>query len=349
MVESRIARQRWHRMRGRPEGFVELVRLAGFAAAAAVCLLSTSATAEPLELAAGQAVRAVDGLSPGAVNSSTVSLDAGDVLTLITTPLAVSFGTPDTLVGLFDAGDVLIVANDDAGDDAPASGLGSALRFVAGATGTFRVTVTGTGDASFDGSHSESGAYALIASVETLGATASLDSDPTTNVRAGADGLAIAPAQVIVADLAGTGDVDWFALRVPKAGDVTIISTPLDALEPLAVPDTLVGVTDAGGTLLVSNDDAGDDDPDAGLGSAVRIFVAAPTTLYIAVTGFSDAEFDGSHTETGRYALTVSTNVRVIQPVPSLGVMARFVLMAALTAALGAGVLRKQPGAAGCA
>jgi hypothetical protein len=86
------------------------------------------------------------------------------------------------------------------------------------------------------------------------------------------------------------------------------------------VPDTVLGLFDSTGALIFQNDDAGNEgehsvDPDLAsdnpnssggiLGSALRALIPADGTYYLAVTGFGDPDFTGSHGEAGRYALLV--------------------------------------------
>jgi hypothetical protein len=106
--------------------------------------------------------------------------------------LGFSFGRPDTMLGLFDSsGTNLLVENDDGGgetsitimnsetgefdstsgsSDFPFDGpsVGSALRAFVTANGTYYLAVTGYGDLSFAGAHSESGGYALLVGVAAV-------------------------------------------------------------------------------------------------------------------------------------------------------------------------------------
>jgi len=97
---------------------------------------------------------------------------------------------------------------------------------------------------------------------------------------------------------AGGGDLDFFAIDLLDDEVLTVITTPLDP--KFDSPDTMLGIFDAGGTLLDFNDDAN------GLGSALRFSVPSAGTYYIGVTGFPDFDFLGDHDQTGRYQLTVA-------------------------------------------
>ena len=96
------------------------------------------------------------------------------------------------------------------------------------------------------------------------------------------------------------GDVDFFSIALNVDDILTAITTPLEA--PLWVPDTMMGVFDAAGTILVFNDDSGLDT----WGSAVNFLSPETATFYIGVTGWDDYGFVGDHEEVGNYALKVS-------------------------------------------
>jgi PEP-CTERM motif-containing protein len=109
----------------------------------------------------------------------------------------------------------------------------------------------------------------------------------------------------------GGGDVDFFSIPLEEGEILMAATTPLTEL--FTVPDTILGLFDDQGTLLVSNDDAGNDDES--LGSKIEYLVTESDTFYIGVTGYDDFDFDGladypdnsiPHTEVGAYGLTVS-------------------------------------------
>lgn len=97
-----------------------------------------------------------------------IRLRAGDYLTAITFPISRLYNVPDTVMALFDAtGTTAIVWNDDAG-----SGFGSAIRWLATATGDYYIAITGwhgSGQSSlsyYEGAtHSAAGDYILTVSV----------------------------------------------------------------------------------------------------------------------------------------------------------------------------------------
>lgn len=115
---------------------------------------------------------------------------------------------------------------------------------------------------------------------------------------------------------AGGGDVDMYSVLLPNGCILTAITTPIGVFG--SSPDTMLGLIDSFGLANV-DDDAGDDWDSAGglitRGSAVRYqnTSGGPMTVYLAVTGYYDPNFDGidddfgsPHTEAGPYLLTVS-------------------------------------------
>ena len=72
------------------------------------------------------------------------------------------------------------------------------------------------------------------------------------------------------------------------------------------LPDTMIGVFDAGGTAVCLNDDAFNSDDFEGLGSLCRVGIETAGDYYVGVTGWSSVPFDGTHTEAGDYVVTVT-------------------------------------------
>lgn len=105
-----------------------------------------------------------------------------------------------------------------------------------------------------------------------------------------------------------SGDVDFFAIALSESDILTAITTPLgDVPDGFGIPDTAIGVFDGLGTLLLFNDDAGDDSGDADeYGSAIRFLAPETAIFFIGITGYDDPDFLGSSSEVGDYALTVS-------------------------------------------
>ena len=93
------------------------------------------------------------------------------------------------------------------------------------------------------------------------------------------------------------GDVDFYAFRA-KAGQFVAIETV-----PGTPLDTMVGLFDAGGTLLALDDDGGVGGP----GSLSRLLVQIPVdgTYVVGVTTWPDYGFTGAGSAAGRYVLSV--------------------------------------------
>ena len=308
-------------------------------------LNNSQLTADSLPLLlAGTAVSNLAGLGGESddVDFFEAPLAAGEVWCGMVTPLANlpdSFSTPDTIVSVFgDAGALTFSDDDYAGELSEFDdGYGSLFRFESPATAVYQLGISGYGDDDFDGIasgdfHYESGGYVLTAGRVNPAIPGGhfADSEPANQTAAGADLIAVlaGTAQVAVAHL-GEGDVDFFRLNLNLGDVLSAMTAPLGDLGvSFDYPDTMLGLFDSSGTnLLVDNDDAGDygesfldedlasDFPsDEGVwGSAVRAFIPADGTYYLAVTGYEDYEYAGAHVELGAYALLVG----VAAPEPS--------------------------------
>jgi len=97
-----------------------------------------------------------------------ISLSAGEVITIITTPLDPPFDNPDTMLGFFDSDGILLDFNDDA------NGLGSAIRYQVDTDGTYYIGVTGFADFDFVGDHGQVGIYSLTVAVKFIPAPGAL-------------------------------------------------------------------------------------------------------------------------------------------------------------------------------
>ncbi|HEY3434815.1 MAG TPA: hypothetical protein VGK41_04110, partial [Solirubrobacterales bacterium] len=280
----------------------------------------------------------------GDVDFFQTPLAAGEVLFGMVTPLAglpSGVGLPETMVSVFDnSGRRTFNDLEDIG-----GGEGSIFRFLSPAAADYRIGVSGCCDFAFDGaasgfSHVESGGYILTAGrvnpVVPGGGFA--DTDPANQSAAGADLIALFPgaARVAVAQLIDS-DVDFFRLDL-KAGDV--LSAMTAPLANLGVsfdrPDTLLGLFDSSGTnLLVENDDAGGETSiaimnsetgefdstsgstdfpfdGASWGSALRAYIPADGTYYLAVTGTFDDGDVGRHAVTGAIRADPTEASRVV-------------------------------------
>lgn len=92
-----------------------------------------------------------------------VTLAQNEILTAVTTPIAPMFTGPDTLLALFNSGGGMLVMDDDSGNGGTSNG--STIQWQATLAGTYYLGVTGTGDASFLGTHAQEGLYVLTLSV----------------------------------------------------------------------------------------------------------------------------------------------------------------------------------------
>jgi hypothetical protein len=119
-------------------------------------------------------------------------------------------------------------------------------------------------------------------------------------------------------------DIDFYELELSAGQVLSAMTAPLaDLSSTFDAPDTVLALFDSAGNKLVENDDAGNEgehsDPDLAsdnpfdsggiFGSALRALIPANGKYYLGVTGFSDADFRGSHGESGRYALLVGVAV----------------------------------------
>jgi hypothetical protein len=88
------------------------------------------------------------------------------------------------------------------------------------------------------------------------------------------------------------GDVDFYAVSL-SAGET--LSVDIDARELGSSLDPVLGIFDTDGTTLL---DSSDDDPAPGesssLDSYLQFLASAEGTYFIAVSAFSDLDFDGT-------------------------------------------------------
>ena len=91
----------------------------------------------------------------------------------------------------------------------------------------------------------------------------------------------------------GPGDVDYYRFHA-KAGDIIALET-IPGLEAL---DTVLGLFDASGTLLIADDDSG-----AGLLSRLLVRVPVDGTYSVGVSTFPDLTFTGAGRDAGRYVI----------------------------------------------
>jgi hypothetical protein len=95
-------------------------------------------------------------------------------------------------------------------------------------------------------------------------------------------------------------DIDYFAFTA-SAGNTLLAEIVSGGL------DTLIGLFDADGTLLDTDDDGG-----SGLLSKIQFIVPTDGTYVLAVTTFPDFDFDGSGGSSGRYVLEIEETSGII-------------------------------------
>jgi hypothetical protein len=276
----------------------------------------------------------------GDIDFFNVALASNDVLLGITAPLfnlPVDMDFPDTMASVLFNGAPITFSDDSFAevfvdeDTDITYGRGSIFRVRASMAGTYNIAVTGYPDYELDGNatgdpHEEVGPYALaVARVNpaVLGGNFN-DTDSSNSTTAGADQITIGTSQaaVSVSNLLA-GDIDYYKLTL-AAGDVlSVMTAPLADTGSFDVPDTLLGLYDSSGTLLVQNDDAGDQGynelyPDLGsdtpidllFGSAIHALIPADGTYYLRVE--ESLEADG--TQVGRYAMLVGVQPTELMP-----------------------------------
>jgi len=263
------------------------------------------------------------------VDAYAVSLTSGDLL-LAALFDADSGSRLDLVLGTFTGGATPALALDD--DDG--RGFHPRVGWVAGATGTVQVGVSGFGDSAFDGSHGEApGAlapYELVLAV-TRDPAARQESDLDPGPQGSNDQLAIAdllpPAGASVGARLDAGDVDYFAIDLEE-GDRLLLSVFDLRAGPLAFAggernDPVLGIFDPTGTLVDSalDDDAG---PAFLPNRSFTVPAGQGGRWTVAVSGFGDSAFDGSHGEAPfDYRLVVARDracPNAVDPITALAV-----------------------------
>jgi hypothetical protein len=293
----------------------------------------TAAGGNTLFLPAGTGLSNVADLAGegGDVDFFNVPLLTGQVLLGMTTPLdnlPFDYLYPDTIASVMLGGGQFTFSDDDFSGVLPAEddNYGSMFRFRASTAATYNIGISGYGDFEFDsdtsgGIHEEFGLYALTAgrvNPAVLGGGFA-DNDPSNDTSSGADIISFGAsnAAVNVAELLA-GDDDFYELHL-SAGDVlSAMTAPFDSLATsYTSPDTLLGLYDSNGVLLLENDDAGDaegsdlnpelgsDHPnidDAIWGSGIRALIPADGTYFLRVT---QSLLQDPDSQFGRYGLLV--------------------------------------------
>jgi hypothetical protein len=158
--------------------------------------------------------------------------------------------------------------------------------------GTYYLAVTDDSDHDFTGDHSAFGSYGLVISAAELSEPDAFEPNDTPAEATVVTLDHISPRLTITPH-----DVDWFTFTLTTSGtliadvDASDLSSPLDAM---------LGLFDVHLDLVAFNDDYWSLDP------RIETHLTAGT-YFLAVTAYSDFEFEGSHTRDGFYFLTITT------------------------------------------
>jgi hypothetical protein len=209
---------------------------------------------------------------------------------------------PDTLLGIRNGFDTVYFTDDDSsplGDGRASATYGEPTN-----SGSISFSITGFGDDTFDGFHSEQGQYKVYVDVYDF-----FDDpiDSFSEMRTLAPGIVhdfsfdnfewIGGTYDVYIDnaLALTSDVDFFTFTGLTPGTQFMARTADPAASGV---NTLLGWFDSSGGLLESDDNGA-----GGLLSQIDGIVPAGGMLTFAVSGVGDNGFAGSHTEDGSYEL----------------------------------------------
>jgi hypothetical protein len=213
---------------------------------------------------------------------------------------------PDTLLGIQSSSGTIIesLVNDD--DSIYGNGFASGLRNVPVDADSIRFAITGIGDSMFSGDHTVEGQYEVFVDVYDA-ADQLLDafSEVRTLMPGTVDEYSFADAawsggnfDVNINNINSPNDIDFYTFHGLTPG--ANFSARTDIVDTADV-DTILGWYDAAGNLLVSNDDGG-----GGILSLIQGTVRLNGELTLAVTGFGDFLFEGSHSQYGEYQLSVT-------------------------------------------
>lgn len=146
-----------------------------------------------------------------------------------------------------------------------------------------------------------SGPYALIASVYT-GDNGQFVEQEANNGPASALilGLSLGGPKIGTGTLTA-GDVDYYGVEMTRGDILAAVTTPCEGFpNDLSTPDTVIDLIGPNGaTLILSSDDAGNDQFGDDRGSAIRYRATADGRYFVRVRGFLAST-------TGRYALTAA-------------------------------------------
>jgi hypothetical protein len=194
-----------------------------------------------------------------------------------------------------------------ASDDDSGPGFFSRLAFPVTSTAVHRVAVSGFGDSSWNGTHVEATGglvpYTLV--VAAVSNPPPFSESESNNTLATANPL---PAEGVVGGSLAPNDVDYFKIDL-EAGDRLAVSvfdlkTGLFQVAGGERNDAQLGVFSPSGTLA-----AGGSNDDGGPGFQPNLLFTVPSgqggSWKVALTGFGDTGFNGSHKESFSYLLVV--------------------------------------------
>lgn len=213
------------------------------------------------------------------------------------------FNFPDTLLGIRNALGMITQTDNDGSPIG--NGTASGLAGVPTNSGSIDFSVTGEGDTSFAGAHSELGGYEVF--VDAYNRFGDLV-DSFSRVRTLQPGIAHEFSFLDFEWLGGSydvyidntiditpADVDFFTFTGLEPGKQFTART-LDPTAPQI--DTYLGWFDSMGTIVDTDENSG-----GGFLSLIEGTVPANGLLTFAVTGFGDNNFAGVHSEEGSYEL----------------------------------------------
>lgn len=206
-------------------------------------------------------------------------------------------GGADRVMRLLDPLAVEVASNDDSGP-----GLGSAFVYTPTTSGPHNFQISRYPDFTFAGNGGSAFISALtVCDGPTGGEVEGNDTYSTANLAVFGTGGSAMDGTLT------SGDVDYYAIS-GLAGE--IVMGQLDFLG--GIFDTMLGLFDANGVLLTSDDDGG-----FSPGSASEYVLPASGTYYWAVTGYGDFDFNGSgHSLSGSYRL-----IMAVVPAPGAGAL----------------------------
>lgn len=252
------------------------------------------------------------------------------ILSVVVTPMNMAGESPDTIIALYDTNGNQVQFDDDSGNDFQSYGSAIMLKMPDMDTfdsGTpYYIAVTGYNrNASFAGAdHGKMGSYMLTVSsrMPDFLVTSLLNDyleEPGSDLGGSiATAWTIPEASESAWVTAGTArfdrdDADYLHVSLSAGQVFTASAMPVTLTND--VPDTVMALFDANGTILVLDDDSGNDGES--MGSVLHYEIDTTGDYYLAVTGFNEDLFfedenllfeEPDHNEDGTYFLTLSAS-----------------------------------------